>query len=237
MSRRKKDTAAGELDELAEKLGHEFTEPRLLKEALTHPSVAGRLGARSYERLEFLGDRVLGLAMARLLFTRYPDEEEGDLARRQSALVRREALVEVAREIGLGRYLLMSKGEDESGGRESPAILADSCEAVIGALFLDAGLGPAARFIERHWTARMEEEIHPPTDPKTALQEWAQGAGKPLPVYRTVSKVGPAHEPVFCVEVSVLGVAPASARGPSKRAAELAAAAAMLEKVPGGHGR
>ncbi len=230
-------TAAGGLDELAEALGHEFARPALLEEALTHPGAAKGPGKRSYDRLEFLGDRVLGLAVADLLMRRFPDESEGALARRQTALVRREALVAVAREIGLGRYLIMSEGEGEAGGRKNRKILADSCEAVLGALYLDGGLGPAARFIARYWTARMEEVVHPPQDAKTALQEWAQGVGKPLPAYRTRAREGPAHEPVFCVEVSVEGVAPVSARGSSKRAAEQAAAATLLKRVSQGHDR
>jgi ribonuclease-3 len=237
VTRRTGQRAAGGLDELAQLLGHEFSRPALLEEALTHPSAVKGPDTRSYDRLEFLGDRVLGLAAADLLMARFPDESEGALARRQTALIRREALVAVARDIGLGRYLIMSKGEEEAGGRKNPTILADSCEAVIGALYLDGGIGPAERFIERRWTAQMEEDLHPPQDPKTALQEWAQGAGKPLPVYRTLSRAGPAHEPVFCVEVSVEGVAPVSAQGPSKRAAEQAAAATLLERVARGHGR
>jgi ribonuclease-3 len=222
---------ADSLEELAAVLGHEFADPGLLREALTHPSVTGESGVTSYERLEFLGDRVLGLVAAELLFARFPREPEGALALRQAALIRGEALAEVAREIGLGRHLILAKGEDEAGGRDNPAILADSCEAVIAALFLDGGLEAAARFIEERWRARAEAQSHPPQDAKTALQEWAQGMGKPLPSYRTLAMEGPPHEPVFSVEVRLEGVAPVTARGLTKRAAEQAAAAALLEKV------
>lgn len=218
-------------EQLAARLGHVFARPWLLHEALTHPSMAGAGPGRTYERLEFLGDRVLGVIVADLLFHRFPDESEGDLARRHSALVRREALFEVAREIGLGSHLMLSKGEAESGGGDNPAILADACEAVIAALFLDGGLEAAARFVTAHWKERMEAEARPPRDAKTALQEWAQGAGKPLPSYRVVSTEGPPHEPVFAVELRVEGVEPVIARGPTKRAAEQAAAAILRDRL------
>lgn len=215
-------------------LQHSFRQPELLEEALTHPSLGrGRSGSRrgGYERLEFLGDRVLGLVVAEMLFERYPDEAEGELARRHAALVRREALARVAGEIGLGEHLMLSRGEEDSGGRSNPATLADACEAVIGALYADGGLDAAARFIRGRWPALMEEALTPPKDAKTALQEWAQGRGKPLPGYVTRGVRGPAHDPIFEVEVAVEGLEPVIGRGGSKRAAEQAAAAAMMEQV------
>jgi ribonuclease-3 len=223
------------LDDLADILGHRFGRISILGEALHHPSATPAEGhwIHGYERLEFLGDRVLGLVMADILLHAFPDEDEGSLSRRFVSMVRREALVRVAETIGLGTYLTLSAGEDEAGGRGSAAVLADSCEAVIAALYLDGGLDAARQFITRHWTPLMEEDATPPQDAKTALQEWAQGRGKPLPAYETVAEEGPAHEPEFTVEVHVRGLDPARARGPSKRVAEQAAAAALLDAING----
>ncbi|MFD2233782.1 ribonuclease III [Phaeospirillum tilakii] len=220
---------------LSAALGHRFARPDLLTQALTHPSVDhGRRGKGrqpDYERLEFLGDRVLGLVVADMLFRRYPDEPEGALARRFTALVRREAVARVAERIGLGPHLAMARGDEEAGGRSNQGILADACEAVIGALFADAGYEVAAAFVRGQWSEQMEETAAPPKDAKTALQEWAQGRGRALPAYRVVAAEGPPHDPVFEVAVVVAGLAEASGRGPSKRVAEQAAAAALLKKV------
>ncbi len=216
---------------LMEILDHRFARPALLVEALTHPSIAGRGRTRDYERLEFLGDRVLGLVIAEMLLNRFSDEVEGALARRLAALVKRETLVRVAGTIGLGRYLVLSKAEEDAGGRGSAAILADCCEAVIGALYVDGGLDPARAFVVKRWGALMEEAVTPPKDAKTGLQEWAQGRGKPLPMYETIAMHGPPHDPIFEVQVGVEGYEPVIARGPSKRVAEQAAASEMLQKV------
>lgn len=220
----------------AEALGHGFARPELLAQALTHPSAKERRGGHDYERLEFLGDRVLALIVTDMLLEAFPKADEGALAKRHAALVRREALARVAAEVGLGDFLVLSKGEEESGGRGSEAILADSVEAVIAALYLDGGLKASAAFVRRHWTRLMEAASEPPEDPKTILQEWAQGASKPLPSYRTVGVEGPPHEPTFSVVVHVEGIEPVTGSGPSKRAAEQAAAAAMLERVRAGKG-
>jgi ribonuclease-3 len=209
-------------------LGHRFAKPKLLMRALVHRSAAAA-DTLSYERLEFLGDRVLGLVIAEMLYERFPGEAEGPLARRHAALVRKEALARVADEVSLGRYIILSKGEEDAGGRENTAILADVCEAVLGALYLDGGLAPAKAFIGQHWPAMMEEAAAPPKDAKTALQEWAQQRGKPLPVYETLECTGPDHSPQFTVEVSVKGLAPLTATGPSKRAAAQAAARSLLD--------
>ena len=225
------------LGELTAALGHRFADETLLREALSHSSLAAAAPGRSYERLEFLGDRVLGLIVADLLMRRFPEEPEGDLARRFAALVSRDSLVVVAQDLGLGRFLDISRGEEDSGGRENPAILADACEAVIGALYFDGGFDAARRFVAARWTPRIEADLEPPQDAKTALQEWAQAAKKPLPSYRTLAMEGPPHEPVFCVEVEVQGFPPVSARGPSKRSAERAAAEALLAKLAASHER
>jgi len=222
--------AAATLAPLIEALDHQFTRVELLIEALTHPSAVRRRGIarRGYERLEFLGDRVLGLIVAELLWRRFPNEAEGELTRRHTHLVRREALAEVAQAVGLGPRLIVSAGEDAAGVRENPSVLADVCEAVIAALYLDGGLAAARRFVEQRWEARLSALGAPPRDPKTALQEWAQARGLPLPAYRTVATEGPAHRRKFTITVAVEGLAPATATGSSKRAAETAAAAAAL---------
>ncbi len=220
------------MSELERVLGHRFVRPELLAAALTHPSsCARRSGPADFERLEFLGDRVLALVAADQLFERFPGESEGALAHRHVALVRREALESVARDIDLGRHLVLSRGEAESAGRDHPGILGDALEAVIAALYLDGGLDAARSFIARHWPALMLADAVPPKDAKTALQEWAQGAGRPLPSYEVVHREGPDHKPLFSVEVRVEGEAPATAVGPSKRIAEQAAAERLLRRL------
>ena len=219
--------AGAALAGLMETLGHAFTDPALLEEALTHPSV-GDAARPDYERLEFLGDRVLGLVIADLLLRAFPHDPEGSLAKRHTALVRREALVEIAERIGLASYLHLLDGEE----RDRPSHLADSLEAVIAALYLDGGFAAATRFIEGQWQALMAEmPASPPQDPKTRLQEWAQGRGLALPAYETVERTGPDHQPTFTVEVAVEGLPPVSASGPTKRAAETEAAAVLLAHI------
>lgn len=235
-------TAAPTSDDAARLIGHEFARPELLAEALTHPSVLSRPGKGrrrrlgsappNYERLEFLGDRVLGLVVADLLWRRFANEPEGHLTRRLTQLVRREALARVAGEIGLGRYLRLSPAEAASGAARNPGILADVVEAVIAAIYLDGGLLAAFDFVERHWMPLIAEmQTMPPRDPKTTLQEWAQGRGLGLPDYRLVETSGPDHAPQFTVAVAVKGQEEASATAASKRAAETAAAAVLLEQL------
>lgn len=228
----------GDLAELARAVGHRFRDGSLLAAAITHPSMSGleRSGAAAanttYERLEFLGDRVLGLVVAHWLLERHPTEHEGDLAKRHAGLVRREALCRVALAIGLGQHLRLAPGEADGGGRSNRTILADACEAVIGALYLDGGLETATRFIRAQWMPLIEDAgTPPPREPKTALQEWAQARGLPLPVYETVSQCGPAHEPSFEVRVTVTGQEPVSAGGSSKRTAEKNAAIRLLRQL------
>jgi ribonuclease-3 len=229
---------------LADTFGHRFVDPDLLREALTHPSAsapgAGKPSRarpaarqRGYERLEFLGDRVLGLVVADLLYNAFPQEAEGALAKRLAVLARKDTLASVATAAGLGAHLVLSKAEAQAGGRQNPTLLSDACEAVIGALYLDGGLAAAAGFIRRYWQPLMAAEARPPQDAKTALQEWAQGQGLPLPVYRTVRTEGPPHEPLFAVEVEVEGRPPVTGAGRTKRAAEQAAAGTLLDRVKG----
>lgn len=230
-----------DIKECARRLGHEFRDLSLLEAALTHPSIDRPRGRRSavpeYERLEFLGDRVLGLAVADHLYRAFPGEAEGALARRFTALVRREALARIALRLEIDRFLRMSRGEEESGGRENPANLADSCEAVIAALYLDGGFEAASAFVERFWQDLVAEDVSPPKDAKTGLQEWAQARGLPLPQYSVVSRDGPDHAPMFTIAVTVDGVGEARARGKSKRNAEQAAAKALLEDIGGDAGK
>ena len=217
-------------DDLKQALGHEFGSAALLEQALTHRSVALN-GRASYERLEFLGDRVLGFTVADLLLKAYPNEAEGPLAKRHADLVRRETLADVAREADIGRYILMSKGEVDSGGQENDSILSDVCEALIAAIYRDGGIEMAQQFIARYWMGRLCAPLQPPEDAKTSLQELAQGRGLPLPEYRTVGREGPDHAPVFTVTVSVEGWDVAEGNGKSKRVAERAAAQTLLSRV------
>jgi ribonuclease III len=221
--------------ELEQTIGYRFADPALLREALTHSSALGR-GRRTSERLEFLGDRVVGLAVAELLFRRYPHEPEGALSPRLSVLVSEPVLAEVARELGLGRWLKVARSEEEAGGRERPAILADALEALIGAVHLDGGWEAAAGIVRRCVEPRLETMAVPPRDAKSRLQEWAQGRGLALPDYRVVEVGGPAHAPRFEVVVSVAGLPPARAVGGSKRAAEQAAAEQLLAALEAADG-
>ena len=223
-----------------ELLGHRFSDLEFLRTALTHPSAltrrTGRLGPRQKggqdnQRLEFLGDRVLGLVVAEMLYRTFGKEDEGAMAKRLAALVRQEGLAHVARSIGLGSYLILSRGEAEGGGRDNSATLADACEAVIGAIYLDSGLDAARQFVERQWASLVAADANPPQDAKTALQEWAQAAGLPLPIYQVVESSGPPHDPTFTVEVHVTGKRAAKASGKSKRAAEQAAAASLMAEL------
>ena len=219
--------------DLIEKLEHDFRQPELLEEALTHQSATdgeGR-GKRNLERLEFLGDRVLGLVIAHLLMEEFPEERVGQLARRHAALVRAESLTHVARQLGLGANITMSRGEQEQGGRDKPRTLADCCEAVIAALYLDGGLDAASQTIRRYWCPMMHESADPPEDPKTALQEWAQARALPLPAYTVLRRVGAAHAPVFEVECDIRGLPPVRAEGRSRRAAEQTAAGHLLDLI------
>ncbi len=210
--------------------GYNFKDESLLEEALSHPSVAE--DGKNYERLEFLGDAVLSLVVSEMLYTNFPDEKEGALAKRRSALVCGETLSKVAQEIGLGEHIRMGVGEDASGGRENPANLENAMEAVIAALYLDGGLEVAREFVLKNLEPLAQEMTSPPKDPKTHLQEWAQARGLPVPEYRVVSEEGPSHEPVFTVEVGLPGYPPAQAQGASKRKAEREAAANMLSGLP-----
>jgi len=224
------DAPAADLAGLEAALGYRFENPALLAQALTHSSAAASRG-QSNERLEFLGDRVLGLTIAALLLETFPDEDEGQISYRFSALVMSPTLARIAAAIGLPAHVRLSESEQAGGGSDNPALLANCCEAVIAAIFLDGGLEPAQAFIRRHWRELVDEAAEPPKDAKTMLQEWAQAEGLPLPRYRVAGQKGPGHALVFRVEVTVQDRPPAEAEGPSKRAAEQTAAALMLRRI------
>ncbi|RED50891.1 ribonuclease III [Aestuariispira insulae] len=219
-------------DALFARLGHEFENVERLEQALTHRSASHGQDI-GYERLEFLGDRILGLCIADMLMQAFPEEPEGALSRRLNALVRQETLAEIAAEIGLNDYLRLGKAEEESGASDNPAILADVCEAVIAALYRDSGLDASRRFIKRYWEKRLEKSSRPPKDAKSSLQEWAMARKIPLPEYETIEKEGPDHAPVFTIQVSVRGKEPAQATGDSKRSAEQKAAEILLNRLLG----
>lgn len=220
--------AAANSDTLEKRLAHSFKNKTLLKTALTHSSTGAQA---NYERLEFLGDRVLGLAVAELLYTKFPGEAEGDLAKRLAALVQGSFLAEIAREIDLGRYIDFSDSEAQAGGAENDHILADVFEAMIGALYLDGGFIKCRAVIEELWQGRLDVMKEPPQHPKTRLQEWAQAQSLPLPVYTIIDQQGPDHAPVFKIELSVEGHAPLTVEGPSRQAAEKLAAQNFLDRL------
>ncbi|HEX4508204.1 MAG TPA: ribonuclease III [Alphaproteobacteria bacterium] len=225
-------TEPADLSALEQALGHSFRNRDLLVQATTHSAVGyGRTDTVHNERLEFLGDRVLGLVMAQFLMETFPKAKEGELGPRQSTLVSRPALAEVARAINLGAYLVLTAADDAGGKRNNDKLLADATEAVIAAVYLDGGLPVAERFIRKSWADQVSAVEEMPVEPKTALQVWALGRGKPLPSYSVVRSAGAAHDPVFEVRVEVKGVEPAQAEGSSKRAAEKAAALTMLKRL------
>ena len=207
-------------------LGYQFRDASLLALALTHPSLGK---TASNQRLEFLGDAVLGLVITEMLYQLYPNEQEGELARRLAALVRGETLAMVASQIGLGDALQLSASEAGSGGRKAPSNLEDAMEALIGGAYLDGGLEAAKSIILPRWNELAENIVAPPKDAKTALQEWAQARGLPVPLYTVISQTGPAHAPEFTIEASINGHPPQQATAASKRSAEQAAAEKLLE--------
>lgn len=221
-----------DLSVLEARIGHSFARPDLATAALTHISSVNGDAARaaSYQRLEFLGDRVLGLAISAMLYAEFPRAAEGELSRRLADLVRRESCAEVAAAWDVGPHIKLGPGEAHAGGRGRQAILSDVCESVIGAVFLDAGFDAAAALVRRSWEARMLSPKRALQDPKTSLQEWAQARGKPTPAYAEVERSGPAHAPRFVVAVAVEGCPPAEGLGTSKRHAEQAAAEAFMRR-------
>jgi ribonuclease III len=220
------------------RIGHKFTDPALLVTAMTHVSALKptRKRGESYQRLEFLGDHVLGLIVSDMLYRGFPNADEGEMSKRLADLVRKESCADVAKSLGLADDIKLGAVGAGAGARLRKSVLGDICEAVIGAVFLDGGYAAAKEFVERNWTERMRKPRQPLRDPKTVLQEWAQGKGLPTPVYREVERTGPHHDPQFRVAVDLPGLAPAEGVGGSKRAAEKVAASVMIERegVAGG---
>lgn len=215
------------VSELQNLIGYTFKDSELLREALTHSSVKKK---ENYERLEFLGDRVLGLVIAELLYKRFPQESEGDLARRLASLVQGATVAMLAGQIFLADFIVLSDSERDSGGAEKENILADVFEALIGAVYLDGGLPPCRDLITRQWSGVLDSMIRPPQHPKTQVQEWAQGRALPLPAYEVLEQSGPDHAPVFEVEIRVEGFKPLRAQGRTRQEAEKEAANKFIEK-------
>lgn len=218
------------LDVLEQRIGHSFADPGLLPLALTHVSRAGGSRTGSYQRLEFLGDQVLGLAVAELLYAAFPGADEGELSRRLAALVRRETCAAVAEAWEVGPHLVLGPSEVQGGGRRNATILADVCEAILGAVFLDAGFAAAKRIVQTAFRPDQDTAGPGARDAKSTLQEWAMARGLPIPVYEVAARSGPDHAPVFEIAVKVEGVAPGFGTGGSKRLAEQEAARAVLSR-------
>jgi len=220
------------------RIGHRFADPVLLTTAITHVSALkpAHKRADSYQRLEFLGDRVLGLVVSDMLYRTFPDADEGELSKRLADLVRKESCAEVAKSLGLLDDIKLGQVGASASARLRRSVLGDICEAVIGAVFLDGGYAAATKFVEQNWTERMRKLRRPLRDPKTVLQEWAQSKRLPTPVYREIERTGPHHDPQFRVAVDLPGLEPAEGVGGSKRAAEKVAASVMIarEGVGGG---
>ncbi len=220
---------------IEDKIGHKFKKPRLLLEAITHKSIQDDPKYNNephYERLEFLGDRVLGLVMAQILFDKYPNEQEGQISRRFAALVSKETLAEVARKLGIAEHIRFEKITHESKEEvTNPSILADVMEAIMAALFMDSGLSTVHRFIEKNWKSYLDGKSKPPKDPKTALQEWAQKKGMDLPRYRVMEQQGPDHSPLFKVTVDLSGIPVLTGLGTSKKEAERDVAKRVLSFI------
>jgi ribonuclease III len=214
-------------DWLTASLGAAPEDMALYERALTH----GSAGGASYQRLEFLGDRVLGLVIARWLYDHYPDEPEGQLSRRLNTLVTGDVCAEVARAIGASAHLKLGKQARDDGAYESDNILGDVTEALIGALYLDHGFDAAAAFIRRYWAPRLEGHVKAPSHPKSTLQEWAAANNRRPPIYAVTDRTGPHHSPRFVVTVTLGSAGEATGEGTSKQDAETAAAAALLAKL------
>ncbi|MBB5045682.1 ribonuclease-3 [Rhodopseudomonas rhenobacensis] len=235
--RRSKADAKAAAAALEARIGHAFADPQLLTTAFTHVSaLKSSRRADSYQRLEFLGDHVLGLVVSDMLYRAFPNADEGELSKRLADLVRKEACADVARSLDLLDGIKLGSVGAGASARLRKSVLGDICEAVIGAIFLDGGYPAAESFVQRNWLERMRKPVRPLRDAKTVLQEWAQGKGLPTPVYREVERTGPHHDPQFRVAVDLPGLEPAEGVGGSKRAAEKVAASVMLarEGVSGG---
>lgn len=210
-----------------DRLGYHFKNPEYLERALTHSS----RGVENYERLEFLGDRVLGLVIAEILYRTFPFEKEGSLARRHSALACTETLARTARDLDIPTVVIASSAELASGGNKQDNLLADCMEAIIGAIFIDKGYVPCQEVITSLWGDKIYTLSQPPVDSKTALQEWAQARGLPIPVYEITERSGPDHAPIFKIKVTLKDIEPMESTGASRRVAEKNVAQLMLDSL------
>ena len=214
------------MEELENILQHQFKDQKLLKIALTHSSVNSHV-AKNYERLEFLGDRVLGVSVASLLYKMFPAEPEGNLSQRFTALVCKETVAEVAKILNLGEFMIVA----DEDIRENETVLCDVCEAVIGAIYIDAGVDAAINFVNLHWKELIDKRMAPPKDAKTKLQEVSHAKGHGVPVYKLEERKGSEHEPIFYISVEIDGLSPERGKGKNKKLAEQEAAAKMLKKL------
>lgn len=220
------------MHDLEQVINYIFLQKNLLNEALTHPSAGtARNTTPSYERLEFLGDRVLGLVVAKWLFDEFPLEPEGMLARRHSNLVCRNALAQIGKHIGLDQHIKLAHGERKSGGQDKASVLSNCCEALIAALYIDGGLNAAETFIKNYWQDFMYTSDTATKDSKSQLQEWAQGRGMNAPQYFVIDQAGSQHSPIFTIEVRIDSLPHTQAQGSNKQEAAQKAAAAMLQNL------
>jgi ribonuclease-3 len=214
--------------EFSKNINYTFNNTALLKEALTHPSANEE---KNYERLEFLGDSVLTLAVTDILISKFKNEQEGDLAKRRAAVINGKLLSKIAESLDVQHYIILSDSEESMGGRDNSKILENSMEAIIGAMYLDGGIEAPTEFIKKHWIPVIEENISPPVDEKTFLQEWAQSHHYNIPVYTVSEKAGPDHNPNFTVTVCVSNLPKATGYGHSKKESEKNAAANMIKYI------
>lgn len=219
------------MNDLSALLDYNFIDQNLLKQALTHPSIAqnaARVKVAHYERLELLGDTVLSLVITEWLIHQYPDDDEGALAKKRASLICGDVLYNIAFGLDIQKYIIMSDGEQKSGGRDSRRILENVIEALIGAMYLDSGLETCKKFIHKFWAQAVENTVVTPIDPKAYLQEWAQKSGRAIPSYNIIEQEGPAHKPIFTVEVTVENMPKFTAQGSSRKAAEKLAAEQLI---------
>jgi ribonuclease-3 len=231
--RRSKISAKAATAAIEARIGYKFVNAALLTTAFTHVSALKKSPGKrgdSYQRLEFLGDHVLGLVVSDMLYRAFPNADEGELSKRLADLVRKESCADVAKSLGLLDDIKLGQVGAIASARLRKSVIGDICEAVIGAVFLDGGYSAAAQFVERNWTERMRKPRRPLRDPKTVLQEWAQSKRLPTPVYREIERTGPHHDPQFRVAVDLPGLEPAEGVGGNKRAAEKDAASVMIAR-------
>lgn len=219
------------LEQLEITIDYQFKDQRLLKQAVTHPSMAHKANyvqLPNYERLEFLGDVVISLVITELLLQHFPDNDEGELAKKRASLIQGSRLSQIAMQLSLDQFILMSDGEERAGGKTNPRILENVMEAIIGAIYLDGGLSAAKMVVDKYWLAYVLDSDNLEPNPKAQLQEWAQQHGKPIPQYKIVDREGPDHKPIFTIAVTVEGLPSFSAQACSRKEAEKLAAQTLI---------